>query len=88
MSYRCEICQAVVPAGTQLRRHTVYRRNGKIEREYPACAACLNAIGSGIPLSDLIYLHARSLPAVLLENRPVHAGRSILRRGGDHGPMG
>ncbi len=53
MCYRCSICQAVVGVKQPLRRHIVYRNNGEIATEMPACDSCLRGLQAGVTLSTL-----------------------------------
>lgn len=54
MSYRCEVCSQLCRSGEPLRRHTVLRPNGQIERELPVCVSCARQLAEGVRLDWLI----------------------------------
>lgn len=76
MSYRCETCQAVIPPGTPMCRHVVYRTAlrgphalaqssvREIARELAVCAKCGDALAAGAAPKDLTRYRATRRPSV------------------------
>lgn len=76
MSYRCQACQAVIPAGTPMRRHVVYRTAlrgphalaqspvREIAREMSVCAKCGDALAAGAAPKDLTRYRETRRPSV------------------------
>ena len=53
MSYRCSLCDDVVPGGTKVKRHVVKRPDGQIERELPVCSTCDALLRAGHRIEEV-----------------------------------
>ena len=53
MSYRCQPCRALVPAGQPRLIHVIKRANGQIAKEVLVCPLCHEALTSGKTLNSL-----------------------------------
>jgi hypothetical protein len=54
VSYRCQLCPAVVPSGRTRRVHRVLRPDGNIEREIPVCSDCDLLLARGLSVAEVV----------------------------------
>jgi hypothetical protein len=83
MCYRCKVCDIIVPHGTPLLRHTVYRAacslfgnhpERQIEQEFPVCAECKQDIDDGVcPRALQLAFQEQLRPARFIPQPPVKA---------------
>ena len=78
--YRCDICQAVSPAGQQRKKFTLRRRDGQISRELSVCDECdfdLNCYGMTVEQVHAKHARRVAVPAAVLVNRTVELGDDV-----------
>lgn len=67
MCYRCSVCSVVTAPNEKLKRHTIYRPNKQIQKEYPVCNTCSGWLEQ-YPLSHVSKIRQnelRALPRVI-----------------------
>lgn len=85
MSYRCEVCESLCRAGEPLRRHTIYRPDGQIEREMPVCARCGEELRKGKAVQALVLAYRPRFvvpPSPPADAGPIAPGVEVERGNG------
>ena len=90
MSYRCSVCNNVVPPGNPRVVHLLKRPNGQILRELQLCGGCKLNLQTGKTAEELLETYRRkevvqvtqATFAALTSPRAHEGGRSILKHGG------
>jgi len=82
VSYRCNVCESKVPAGSAMLKHVVYRPDRSILREIPVCPGCQTVLAAGatppVRRSPKVFVPVERpapVPAALAATR-VRLGRS------------
>ncbi len=73
MSYRCQVCEAVVKEKTPVLKHIIYReghQGRQVVREIPCCFACHSLLKAGMPMEQARKIALRGKPPAIVAPPP------------------